>query len=91
MYKNKGPQGRCNLCGQRVAQIRRAMRPKVSQRALADRLQLAGIDIDKNAVQRIECGKRFVTDIELKALAQVLGASMEKLTASEDGAKEPGE
>lgn len=56
------------------------MRPKVSQHALADRLQLAGIDIDKNAVQRIGSGRRFVTDIELKALAQVLGASMEELT-----------
>ena len=27
--------------------------------------QIAGLDIDKNAIQRIECGKRFVTDIEL--------------------------
>jgi hypothetical protein len=26
-------------------------------------MQLVGIDIDKNATQRIECGKRFVTDI----------------------------
>ena len=42
-------------------------------------LQLAGIDVDKNAVQRIECGKRFVTDIELKTLAQVLGVTAEDL------------
>lgn len=39
------------------------MEMHLSQRALADRMQLAGIDIDKNAIQRIECGKRFVTDI----------------------------
>ena len=44
----------------------------ISQRELADRLQLAGLDVDKNAVQRIECGKRFVTDIELVSLSQVL-------------------
>ena len=55
------------------------MGPGMSQRALADLLQLAGLDVDKNAVQRIECGKRFVTDIELKALAQVLGVSVEEL------------
>ena len=54
MYKNRAPDGRCNLCGQRVAQLRKAMGPDVSQRALADMLQLAGMDVDKNAVQRIE-------------------------------------
>ena len=79
MYKNKGPGGRCNLCGQRVAALRKAMRPKVSQRALADRLQLAGIDLDKNAVQRIESGQRFVTDIELRALAIILNVSADEL------------
>ena len=79
MYKNKGPGGRCNICGQRVGALRKAMRPKVSQRALADRLQLAGIDLDKNAVQRIESGQRFVTDIELRALAVILNASVDEL------------
>ena len=79
MYKARGPAGRCNLCGERVAQLRKAMEPKISQRALADLLQLAGIDVDKNAVQRIECGKRFVTDIELKVLAQVLGVTADEL------------
>ena len=79
MYKNRGPDGRCNLCGRRVAQLRKAMVPKVSQRGLADMLQLAGGDVDKNAVQRIECGKRFVTDIELKVLAQLLGVTADEL------------
>ena len=79
MYKNRGPDGRCNLCGVRVAELRKACSPKVSQRALADLLQLRGVDVDKNAVQRIESGKRFVTDIELKALAQVLGVAVEEL------------
>ena len=42
----------------------------VSQRKLADMLQVQGLDIDKNAIQRMESGKRFITDIELKALAR---------------------
>ena len=42
-------------------------------------LQMAGLDIDKNAVQRIESGKRFVTDIELKVIAKVLKASYKQL------------
>ena len=79
MHKNRGPDGRCNLCGQRVAKLRKSMKPKVSQRALADMLQLAGVDVDKNAIQRIECGKRFVTDVELKILAQVLGVTADEL------------
>ncbi len=42
-------------------------------------LQLAGLDVDKNAVQRIESGQRFVTDIELSVFAQVLGVAVEEL------------
>ena len=47
--------------------------------ALADKMQLAGIDLDKNAIQRIECGKRFVTDIELRAFAAVFGVTADEL------------
>ena len=42
-------------------------------------LQLAGLDLDKNAIQRIESGQRFVTDIELKVIAQVLGITVDEL------------
>jgi len=35
-------------------------------------LQLAGYDVDHHFVRRIENGERFVTDIELVALAKVL-------------------
>ena len=47
--------------------------------ALADKMQLFGIDLDKNAIQRIECGKRFITDIELLAFSKVLNTSLENL------------
>ncbi len=43
-------------------------------------MQVNGIDIDKNAIQRIEPGKRFVTDIELKAFANFFNINMEELT-----------
>ena len=55
------------------------MHPRVSQRALADRLQLEGIDVDKNAIQRIESGQRFVTDIELRALAKIFQVTADEL------------
>ena len=62
---------------QRIAKFRIGM--KISQRELADKMQLVGIDIDKNAIQRIESGKRFVTDIEIVAFAKVFDISLEKL------------
>ncbi len=52
---------------------------KTSQRKFADMLQLAGLNIDKNAVQRIESGRRFVTDIELKIIAKVLNVTCDFL------------
>lgn len=75
MFKNKNGSSN-NISGEKVAYFRKLMQPKLSQRALADRLQLCGIDVDKNAIQRIECGKRFVTDIELVCIAKVLNVSV---------------
>ncbi len=75
MFKNKGKEGRNNVCGEKIAQLRMLMTPKTSQRQLADRLQLIGIDVDKNAIQRIECGKRFVTDIEIIAFCRIFDIS----------------
>ena len=79
MYKNKGTDGRNNISGKNIAKFRAQMKKPNSQRALADKMQLMGIDIDKNAVQRIESGQRFVTDIELKAFASLFGVTMEEL------------
>lgn len=84
MYKNKSSRGRNNLCGPKLHFLRKQMIPKVSQRAFADKLQLEGLDLDKNAIQRIECGKRFVTDIELKAFAQILNTTTDELLDDSD-------
>ena len=78
MFKNKN-NGRNNLCGERIKELRMASLPKLSQRGLADKMQLIGIDVDKNAIQRIECGKRFVTDIELKAFSEIFIVGIEEL------------
>lgn len=79
MYKNKLSDGSNNICGKKIYLLRKQLYPKVSQRAFAEKLQLNGIDLDKNAIQRIECGKRFVTDIELKAFAQILNTTTDFL------------
>lgn len=79
MYKNKAENGYNNICGKKVKEIREKLPEKVSQKKLSDMLQTAGLDIDKNAVQRIESGKRFVTDIELKIISKVLEVSYKEL------------
>ncbi|MBR2860859.1 MAG: helix-turn-helix transcriptional regulator [Clostridia bacterium] len=77
MFINKTNDGLNNVCGKNIARLRMGM--KISQRQLADKMQLEGIDIDKNAIQRIECGKRFVTDIELIAFQKLFGVAFEEL------------
>ena len=78
MFKNKNHQFN-NLCGKKIKEIRINKFPGLSQRGLADKLQLTGIDLDKNAIQRIESGQRFVTDIELLAFSQILEVSLYEL------------
>lgn len=80
MFKNKTSTGKNNLCGENVYFFRKKQTaPKMSQRKLAEELQLRGIDVDKNAIQRIESGQRFVTDIELKVLAEIFKISVDEL------------
>lgn len=77
MFTNKSSDGRNNVCGRQIAKYRKETGK--SQRQLADALQLAGLDVDKNAIQRIEAGKRFVTDIELVYFSKILNISYEVL------------
>lgn len=87
MFINKTPDRKNNLCGTNIAACRKAL--GISQRALADRLQLAGLDIDKNAIQRMESGQRFITDIELVALSRALGKTYDELLGTGEVAASP--
>ena len=79
MFKNKAQDGRNNICGKKIFELRKKHIPKMSQRILAQQLQIRGIDVDKNAIQRIESENRFVTDIELKTLAEIFNVSCDEL------------
>ena len=79
MYKNRARDGKNNICGKNIKKYREALPSAPSQKGLADLLQLEGLDLDKNAVQRMESGQRFVTDIELRVIARVLGVSYSDL------------
>lgn len=45
MFINKSADGKNNLCGAQIALFRKEL--GLSQKKLADRLQLAGLDLDK--------------------------------------------
>lgn len=79
MAKKLGLLAEKYLCGQKVKEFRERLTEKTSQRKLADLLQMAGLDVDKNAVQRIESGKRFMTDIELRVITEVLRVNYQEL------------
>ena len=77
MPKPRTSTGEKNLISQRLIELRRAN--NMSQRLLAYQLQLRGSDMDKNVITRIETNKRYVTDIELKAFADIFHVSYEYL------------
>lgn len=79
MFSNRTKTGRNNVIGLTVARRRKELR--ISQRELADKLCCAGLSIDKNAIQRIESGQRFVTDLEMLYLAQIFDITLNDLYA----------
>ena len=73
--------GKKNVCGDRVHEARRKLR--LTQADLAARLQVAGINIERDSVSRIEIGTRFVADYELRVLAKILKVSVAWLLSEE--------
>ena len=51
----------------------------MSQEQLAEQLQLMGYDFNSLTILRIEKGKRFVADYEVKALADYFDIPIEEL------------
>ncbi|MBR5152343.1 MAG: helix-turn-helix transcriptional regulator [Clostridia bacterium] len=68
-----------NIAGAKLKQLRQNISPRFTQRVLAEQLQLMGIDVGKNQVQEIESGKRKISDIELKALANIFHITADAL------------
>lgn len=66
-----------NRIGKRVKELRIAK--KLSQKALAEQLQLAGYEFNDLTVLRIEQGIRFVPDYEVVALAEYFQISCDYL------------
>ena len=76
MFINKTEEGKNNTTGENIALLRKKL--GFSQRALADKLQLMGLDVNKNAIQRMESGQRFITDIELIAFKNIFNIQLKR-------------
>ncbi|MCI2057110.1 MAG: helix-turn-helix domain-containing protein [Oscillibacter sp.] len=74
--------GQKNISGDRIHRARTAKR--ISQEALAARMQVNGVLIEREAISKIETGDRFVTDYELLVFSRVLGVSLEWLTGKDE-------
>ena len=77
MAKILSKDGQKNLIGSQLVELRKHF--SLSQRDLAHKLQLAGYNLDKNVITRIENYQRFLTDIELKGICEVLKVSSDVL------------
>ncbi len=66
-----------NLIGSNLKAIRESK--KMSQQALANKLELLGVYVCRGSISRIEDYQRTVTDIELFAICEVLNISIDEL------------
>ena len=82
MFKIKAANGTNNLCGQKLAEIRKEK--NLSQRKLAAKMQLLGFDVDHYFIRRVENGERFVTDIDLVIFSRALGVSICDILSEQD-------
>lgn len=62
--------GKKNIIGENLKKIR--LSKKMTQNDVAIQLQLKGHEFDRITILRIENGKRFVPDYEIKLLCEVL-------------------
>lgn len=80
--KTFGFDGRRNISGERVREMRLQLR--LSQAALAAKVQTDGVILEQDAISRIENGTRMVQDYELRALADHLGVTTDWLLDREN-------
>lgn len=82
MKPRKAEYGDKNICGANIERIRKKLGMK--QTTLVSRMQLLGVDINPSSLSKLEGQTRSASDIELKAIAKILGVSIEELLSGDD-------
>jgi len=81
MRLRKQELGDRNLIGKKVEEIRRQKGMK--QKELLVQLQVRGVDMNASGLSKIEGQLRFVTDVELVALSDILDVPVDYLLGRE--------
>ena len=68
-----------NIIGPQVRRARMQKKPELTQELLCELLGDIGITISRAGISKIETGERSVYDFEVKALAKVLGVTIQWL------------
>lgn len=74
--------GQSNVSGERIREQR--LRRRLSQSALAAKMQTEGVIVEQDVISRIESGTRLVTDYELLAITKILEVSSDWLIGAEE-------
>lgn len=82
MRLRKQELGTRNLVGARVEAARK--KKGMKQKELLAQLQVSGVDMNASGLSKLEGQIRFVTDVELVALADILEVSVDFLLGRED-------
>ena len=70
-----------NIIGNNVKKLRK--QKGITQKAMAEKLQLEGFEFSDLTILRIEQGTRFVPDYEVVAIADFFGVSTDDLMKKE--------
>lgn len=81
MRTRKKELGDKNIIGAKIESYRK--NNGIKQKDLLAQLQIKGIDINSSGLSKIEGQLRGVADFELKAIAEVLGVSVDWLLTTE--------
>ncbi len=74
-------EGKNNVSGDRIRELR--LRARLSQAALAAKMQTEGAIIEQDSVSRIETGSRLVTDYELLVLTRIFNTTADWLIGAD--------
>ena len=66
-------EGKGNVSGDRIRELR--IKARLSQAALAAKMQTEGVIAEQDVISRIESGSRLVTDYEILALTRIVNVS----------------
>ena len=77
MKTRKTEYGNCNIVGKNIERLRKEK--GIKQKDLLAQLQVNGVDMNASGLSKLEGQIRYVTDIELVALADILEISVDSL------------